>query len=183
MRYYGISSGNSSYPQQTRENRDSDYMSDTERQILTEFEERPPQIPNNQPVQEERPPQIPDNQPAQNVHRSQNQIENPIPATFPPGSNPSSMGIPNAVVYDYPAENEFSSNMPESCPYEDASNSFLCRHRGQFIRVEFMNQTEKSGILRSVGSDYIVLAESRTNNLVMCALSSVKAINVHNSSE
>lgn len=169
MRYYGISSGNNSYPQKTQETPIPDFSPSSERQIFTEFEEKPPQIPNNQP--------------AQNVHPSQNQTENPIPATFPPGSNPSSMGISNAVVYDYPAEDDFSSHMPENCPTEDASNAFLCGHQGQFIRVEFMNQTEKSGILRSVGSDYIVLSESRTNNLVMCALNSVKAINVHNSAE
>ena len=70
-----------------------------------------------------------------------------------------------------------------SCGILSAS-SFLCGHTGKMVRVEFLfgenTHVEKTGILQSVGKDFMVISEPGTNNSIVCSVKNVKFINIYN---
>lgn len=63
-------------------------------------------------------------------------------------------------------------------------NSYLCGQTGKFVRIEFLfgenTHIEKTGVLKSVGKDFIVLSETGTNNSIICSVNNIKFINVYN---
>ncbi len=65
-----------------------------------------------------------------------------------------------------------------------SANSFLCGHTGKMVRVEFLfgenTHVEKTGILQSVGKDFMVISEPGTNNSIVCSVKNVKFINIYN---
>ena len=103
-----------------------------------------------------------------------------------------------------PTDNIFKSGeggggnmMPEMMPSENAMtngaericgsayiNGYLCGHTGRYVRLEFMfgeqNHVEKTGMLREVGKNYIVMQEMGTDTMVVCPLDKIKFINIYN---
>lgn len=75
------------------------------------------------------------------------------------------------------------TDVNQSCGIMSAS-SFLCGHTGKMVRVEFLfgenTHIEKTGILQSVGKDFMVIAEPGTNNSIVCSVKNVKFINIYN---
>lgn len=71
----------------------------------------------------------------------------------------------------------------QSCGVMSAS-SFLCGHTGKMVRVEFLfgenTHVEKTGILQSVGKDFMVISEPGTNNSIVCSVKNIKFINIYN---
>ena len=69
------------------------------------------------------------------------------------------------------------------CPENNVS-SYLCQKVGNYAKVEFLfgenTHVEKSGILESVGKDFIVLTESGTNARIVCSAKYIKFINIYN---
>lgn len=61
---------------------------------------------------------------------------------------------------------------------------YLCGHTGRYIRMEFLfgeqTHVEKTGILREVGRNYIVMQEMGTENMIVCPLDKIKFINIYN---
>ncbi len=120
-------------------------------------------------------------QQAQNVRPINEWLENLPQAAWPPGSNPEAMGFKDATVYEYPApiSREQTHNIPEkSCPTQLNQTSFLCTHRGKVARVELGDGVTKSGILRNISPNYIVLEEKGSGNHIMCAMKAIKSIDL-----
>ncbi len=118
---------------------------------------------------------------AQNVRPVNEWLENLPPAVMPPGSNPSAMGFENATVYEYPApmqHSEMHNIMEKACPTQMSQISFLCAHRGKAVKVEMGNGLTKSGILRNINKNYIVLEEKGSGNHIMCNMNAVKSIDI-----
>ena len=61
---------------------------------------------------------------------------------------------------------------------------YLCGQRGNLVRVEFLfgenTHIEKTGVLKNVGKDFIVLSETGTNNSIVCSMRNIKFINIYN---
>lgn len=190
MRYYGMSNPN---PAPQPQNRPQTIESSAPPVNLSQnIEEALPQTPNQSNPTESRTFNRPgtqsgiyQGQQAQNVRPINEWLENLPPAVMPPGSSPSEMGFSNATIYEYPAPPITSPNNPQltdrSCPAEMGSVTYLCSQRGKIFRVEMGDGVTKSGILRSVGRNYIILEESGSGNHIMCTMGSIKSIDIFNS--
>ena len=86
------------------------------------------------------------------------------------------------LVRNNPMSN-MGADINRSCGIMSAS-SFLCGHTGKMVRVEFLfgenTHVEKTGILQSVGKDFMVISEPGTNNSIVCSVKNVKFINIYN---
>ncbi|MBR5615061.1 MAG: hypothetical protein IKW64_07200 [Clostridia bacterium] len=93
---------------------------------------------------------------------------------------------------DYTNDNIVSQNMPmgdintdvnTGCSMMAVSN-YLFGQIGKLIRVEFLfgenTHIEKTGVLQSVGKDFMVISETGTNNSIVCSVKNIKFINVYN---
>lgn len=190
MRYYGMSNPNSTpQPQNRQETRENPNQSINFSQNI---EEALPQTPNQSNPTESQTFNRPGNQSgiyqgqqAQNVRPIDEWIQNLPPAVMPPGSNPSEMGFSDATIYEYPAPPSVSPVFPpmqnRNCPAEMGSVTYLCSQRGKIFRVEMGDGVTKSGTLRSVGRNYIILEESGSGNHIMCTMGSIKSIDIFNS--
>ncbi len=68
------------------------------------------------------------------------------------------------------------------CPTRDRNDEYLCRAAGRFVKVELCCGhpiTEKSGTLKYVGNDYIVIEESGSRNMIMCAMKNINTVTVY----
>ncbi len=100
------------------------------------------------------------------------------------------MPIPTDRIMPDRARNSFSvqnnnTNMPVSgnnCGGAYISG-YLCGQTGKYVRLEFLfgeqTHVEKTGILREVGRNYIVMQEMGTNNMVVSPLDKIKFINIY----
>lgn len=70
-----------------------------------------------------------------------------------------------------------------SCP-DAYITGYLCGHTGKYIRMEFLfgeqTHVDKTGILREVGNNYVVMQEMGTDNMIVCPLNKIKFINIYN---
>ncbi len=61
--------------------------------------------------------------------------------------------------------------------------SYLCGNAGSYARVEFLfgenTHVEKTGVLESVGRDFIVLTEAGTGTQIVSSLKNIKFINLY----
>lgn len=75
-----------------------------------------------------------------------------------------------------------SSLETPTCHQSDVS-SYLCQNVGSYARVEFLfgenTHIEKTGVLESVGKDFIVLTESGTGTRLVCSSKHIKFINIY----
>ena len=75
------------------------------------------------------------------------------------------------------------SMMPHSTCSSVTTADYLCGQSGKYARLEFMfgdqMHIEKTGILREVGRDFIVLEEAGTGNTTVCPLGKIKFINIY----
>lgn len=66
----------------------------------------------------------------------------------------------------------------------NSASSYLCQRIGNYAKVEFLfgenTHIEKTGILDSVGKDFIVLTEAGTGTQVLCSVKNIKFINIYN---
>ncbi len=157
---------------------------------------------------------------------------------IPPGSNPTSVGVPNMPLRTIPAQEQGFENMQElqnearpsssatanysmvqgeerqfplmgnmtnqmtgqgsfpqfsltqttqGCSLNSNVTDYLCSQIGRYVRIEFMfgsnMHVEKTGIMREVGRNYIVISETGTNNMTVCSTNNVKFINIYNMNE
>lgn len=196
MRYYGMNNqdNNQKEPQMTAS---SNYMEMPQNQQMdypnamaenTDDEQFWEATPKTPPVQTENRTfnrtngnGIYKGQQAQNVRPVQDISNNFPPATFPPDSNPQSMGLQNATVYEYPAPQDHAmvhDIMEKACPSPMTQISFLCAHRGKVVKVEMGNGVTRSGILRNINPTYIVLEEKGSGNHIMCTMNAIKSIDI-----
>ncbi len=130
--------------------------------------------------------------------------EQPV-VVIPPGSNAASVGMPESPVrrmteYDdglngnmNGQEREFpimgfpnpqDSMMSGGCMNSVSVNGYLCGHTGKYVKIEFIfgEQThiEKTGILRSVGQNFVVVREMGSENDIVCAINKIKFITIYN---
>ena len=124
----------------------------------------------------------------------------------PPGSNSAAIGarsLPRKDVYMPVAD--YIHSRDEGNPIMDYTNllqssgeslnkntpacsmgvsDYLCSQAGNYARVEFMfgenTHIEKTGVLESVGRDFIVLAEAGSGARVVCSVKNIKFINIYN---
>ena len=79
-------------------------------------------------------------------------------------------------------ENSLGNLQNPICPKVDVA-SYLCQKVGSYARVEFLfgenTHIEKTGILESVGKDFIVLTESGTGTQIVCSSKNIKFINIY----
>lgn len=65
-----------------------------------------------------------------------------------------------------------------------SASGYLCNACGSFVRIEFLfgenTHIEKTGILKTVGKDFIVLSETGTDNSIVCSMHNIKFINIYN---
>ncbi len=77
-------------------------------------------------------------------------------------------------------QNEIQSR---DCPKMSVSD-YLCNKKGNYARVEFLfgenNHIEKTGIIESVGKDFLVLTEAGTGVHIVCSSKNIKFINIYN---
>ena len=63
-------------------------------------------------------------------------------------------------------------------------SGYLCSQTGKYVRLEFLfgeqTHVEKTGVLREVGRNYIVMQEMGTNNMIVSPLDKIKFINIYN---
>ncbi len=192
MRYYGMSNP-SPTPQPQPQPQTMPMDNQMPQNNLSEnIEEALPQTPNQSNPTESQTFNRPgtqsgiyQGQQAQNVRPINEWPQDFPPAVMPPGSNPSEMGFSNATIYEYPAPPAAWPNRPQmpdrSCPAEMGSVTYLCSQKGKIFRVEMGDGVTKSGILRSVGRNYIILEESGSGNHIMCTMGSIKSIDIFNS--
>ncbi len=80
-------------------------------------------------------------------------------------------------------QNSLGNLQSPICTKTDVA-SYLCQKVGRYARVEFLfgenTHVEKTGILESVGKDFIVLTESGTGSQVVCSSKNIKFINIYN---
>ncbi len=61
---------------------------------------------------------------------------------------------------------------------------YLCDKSGNYARVEFLfgenTHVEKTGVLESVGRDFVVLVEAGTGSRIVCMAKNIKFINIYN---
>ncbi len=61
---------------------------------------------------------------------------------------------------------------------------YLCDKTGNYARIEFLfgenTHIEKTGILESVGKDFVVLTEAGTGSRIVCSAKNIKFINIYN---
>lgn len=118
--------------------------------------------------------------------------EQPV-IVMPPGSDPISLGMPDAVVY--PQSEPYQSPAPDipktDHPTNDITNTnkqpelntFLLRHLGKCVRLSFSPEAERAdqlGILLEIGNSYLVLQEFASQNLFVCNLSYLQSIHIYN---
>lgn len=69
------------------------------------------------------------------------------------------------------------------CSYVSVTD-YLCDKTGNYARVEFMfgenTHIEKTGVLESVGKDFVVLTEAGTGSHIVCSAKNIKFINIYN---
>ncbi len=73
-------------------------------------------------------------------------------------------------------------------PNRDCTNmnvsDYLCDKVGNYARVEFLfgenSHIEKTGIIESVGKDFLVLSEAGTGGHIVCSSKNIKFINIYN---
>ena len=76
----------------------------------------------------------------------------------------------------------WSRSSANICPITDKNDEYLCRAAGKFVKVEFFGgapSSEKSGTLKYVGNDYIVIEEGGSRNSVMCAMKNINTVTVY----
>lgn len=60
---------------------------------------------------------------------------------------------------------------------------YLCGQMGKYVKLEFLfgenTHMEKTGVLRQVGKDFVAIQENGTNNIIVCATSKIKFINIY----
>ncbi len=70
-----------------------------------------------------------------------------------------------------------------SCP-DTYITGYLCGHTGKYVRMEFLfgeqTHVDKTGVLREVGNNYVVMQEMGTDNMIVCPLNKIKFINIYN---
>lgn len=84
--------------------------------------------------------------------------------------------------------NGMQNNMnmsPQNGRCDDAYiTGYLCGQTGKYVRLEFLfgeqTHVEKTGVLREVGRNYIVMQEMGTNNMIVSPLDKIKFINIYN---
>ncbi|MBR5155049.1 MAG: hypothetical protein IKW62_01015 [Clostridia bacterium] len=63
-------------------------------------------------------------------------------------------------------------------------SDYLCDKMGNYARVEFLfgdnTHVEKTGIIESVGKDFIVLTEAGSGSHIVCSAKNIKFINIFN---
>ena len=167
MRYYGMSNQGGSAPLSSAE----------EKQPVSPITFTPttyPQMPAQAQNSESREFNRPQNQTgiykgqiAQNV----NEVI-PRPQNEAPYENFS-----NPTIYQYPA-GQNPSKTDLKCETKTNFNDHLCMHLGDYLYVELLNGTEKSGMLASVGENFVTLRDG--SNHIMCPLQSINSMSIYN---
>ncbi len=91
-------------------------------------------------------------------------------------------------IMGYMNEAEFYKTKPDSLQTRGCANinvsDYLCDKVGNYARVEFLfgenSHIEKTGIIESVGKDFLVLAEAGTGSRIVCSSKNIKFINIYN---
>ncbi len=91
-------------------------------------------------------------------------------------------------IMSYMTENGMSMSSPTNQGGKRCSDmgvtDYLCDKTGHYARVEFMfgenTHIEKTGVLESVGKDFVVLTEAGTGSQIVCAAKNIKFINIYN---
>ena len=68
--------------------------------------------------------------------------------------------------------------MDLKCEIKTNFNDHLCTHLGDYLYVELLNGTEKSGMLTSVGENFVTLRDG--SNHIMCPLHSINSMSIYN---
>ena len=80
-------------------------------------------------------------------------------------------------------ENSFGKIQSSVCSKID-TEAYLCQKIGSYLRVEFLFgeniHVEKTGVLKNVGKDFLVLTESGTDTEIVCSAKNIKFINIYN---
>ena len=80
-------------------------------------------------------------------------------------------------------ENSFGKIQSSVCSKID-TEAYLCQKVGSYLRVEFLFgeniHVEKTGVLKNVGKDFLVLTESGTDTEIVCSAKNIKFINIYN---
>ena len=83
---------------------------------------------------------------------------------------------PQSPVYSY------SNEEVMTCMGNGNMSEYLCGNMNMPVKIEFMFgnlHAEKTGILRGVGENYVVIEDTATGNKMVCDLRYVKFINIY----
>ncbi|MBO5136054.1 MAG: hypothetical protein J6C17_01580 [Clostridia bacterium] len=83
---------------------------------------------------------------------------------------------PQSPVYSYNNEEVMT------CMGNGNMSEYLCGNMNMPVKIEFMFgnlHAEKTGILRGVGENYVVIEDTATGNKMVCDLRYVKFINIY----
>ena len=97
-------------------------------------------------------------------------VPQPMPDTM---QNPTT---PQSPVYSY------SSEEMMSCMGKGNMSDYLCGNMNMPVKIEFMFgnlHAEKTGILRGVGDNFVVIEDTTMGNRMVCDLRYVKFINIY----
>ncbi len=129
----------------------------------------------------------------------QRQIEQTLPITNPTTSN--STGSSNTTTSSEMTSSPMTISQPNMLFNENVNgsnimnlvnpcgdmNNFLRTQIGKVLNVQFLLGTnalvEKTGVLLGVGSNYIVLRDSETNDLILCNFDDIKFIRFENNTQ
>lgn len=125
----------------------------------------------------------------------------------PPGSSSGAIGITaeieetqNAYISEYIHSRDEENPIMDYTNFENTMllsngikgsicskmsvSDYLCKKTGKYAKVEFMfgenTHIEKTGVLESVGRDFIVLSEAGSGARVVCSVKNIKFINIYN---
>lgn len=111
--------------------------------------------------------------------------EQPV-IVMPPGSDPISLGMPDAAVYP---RTEPKNTAPATPPQTKGSesgnelNTFLTNNLGKIVRLSFRPESghcDQLGILLETGKSYLVLQEFASQNLFLCDSAAVQSVHIYN---
>ncbi len=92
-------------------------------------------------------------------------------------------------IMSYMTESEgmyvpYNTNRMEGACKNISITEYLCDKSGNYARIEFLfgenTHVEKTGMLESVGKDYVVLLEAGTGSRIVCLTKNIKFINIYN---
>ena len=108
--------------------------------------------------------------------------EQPV-IVMPPGSDPISLGMPDAAVYPQREQQSVTPTQANPSEHKQGINTFLTRNLGKFVRLSFRPEDghcDQLGILLETGNSHLVLQEFASQYLFLCDISSVQSVHIYN---